>query len=325
MSSFRLPTSFSGDYDLQSIVGSTGIFPNREYTLDGIFYDKYGEYAYHDAKSGDILYDADWKKYEVQQFNPSTGPLYLRKLIVREKPEGNTGLTGTSPTMGTGMLVRQNTFSDLVAWSHEPNVINQKYYDNFMGATDNCSIPAGTRRAAILCSQNMTNQVDESLMVNEICNMRSNIISDENLKKQIAECPAVTGIDQFTKFLATKTYEFKFKDDDSSAPMRRGFIAQRMQEQFPSAVLTTFQRKYPVKKSGDQWLDEDDNVVDTETHTITVDSDHPDRGSYFTTENRDHICIDSTALLEVMWVTMQELINENTSLKSRVTVLEGHH
>ena len=123
--------------------------------------------------------------------------------------------------------------------------------------------------------------VDESLMVNELCMMGSSIISDEKLKKNISQCPTGSTSILFNKVKALKTYEYQFKTEDSNSAKRRGFIAQRVDEQFPEIVKKNYRRAHPVRKnSSDQWIDEDGNIVDTGTYTIVIDDEHPDMG-YF--------------------------------------------
>jgi len=318
----RLPLSLSGSYKLNQIVGSTGVFPNRIYNIKGVYDDYVGEYGYFHIEEGDMFHDYDGKKYEVLGFDPEIGPLFLRDLVVREKPEGNTGLTGISPSLGVGTIFRENTFSDLIISSN--SMTGKKYYDNFMAATRNCCFGTETQRASILCGKNMINDADDTLMVNEICNMASNIISDQDLKKDIVECTSMDTTEQFTKFKNVKTYNFRFNEEPTSAPVRTGFIAQDIYAQFPHIGKTTFTREHRAKKnSSDQWIDLMGNVIDTGTHTIIVDSEHSDRGCYYTTENRDKMCIDSIALLELMWSTCKKLIEENDALKVRVDALEN--
>jgi len=316
------PISFNGDFTLNNVIGTTGFYPNRHFILDGTFSDDNLKYKLFDSKFGDIFYDVDMKKYEVQGFNKNTGPLFYRKLVVRELPEGNTGYASLNPSVGKGFIVRPSIFSDMIK-SIKQSSINEKF-NNFLFGTSNCIINNGTKNAGILCAKNITNDVDESVIFNEVCNMSINIMSDQNLKKDIQQCPSVNSSTQFSKFMAVNTFEYKFKNDDDSAPMRRGFIAQNVQSQFPELVKTTYQKESIVyKDSNNNWIDENENIVDTNMHSIIIDSEHPDKGKYYTTMNRKNICIDSIAMFETLWVTIQKLIEENENLKARVDNLES--
>jgi hypothetical protein len=315
--------SFHGDYEINEILSSTGTFPNRTYYIKGLFLND--NFKYGDVSLADILFDKDWKKYEIQGFNTNNVPVFKRSLVCREMPDGNTGLDGINPSLGVGFIMRSNTFSDVLI-ENKKNTRNNKENNNFLAATSNCFISDGVKRAGIVCCHDMTNDVDESLMVNELCVMGNNIISDENLKKSIIECPTGTASALFNKVKSVKTYEYLFKTEDSNAGMRRGFIAQRMEEQFPELVKKTYRKAHPVRKqSNNQWIDEDDNIIDTNIHSIEINQEHPNVGFFYTTKNRTNMCIDNIGLLEVMWVTIQKLIEKNETLENRVSTLEGYY
>jgi hypothetical protein len=314
---------FHGDFQITQVVGHTGTFPNRIFSIKGQLLSN--DYKYGDVVLGDILYDYDWKKYEVKGFENSIMPVHNRTLLCTERPEGNIGLTGSIST-GLGLMVRPQTFGDLIIGNKKRE--HQTYFcpDSYLAATNNCNIGENTTLAAIISCHNSTNDVDESLMVNEICSMGTSLISDQNLVKNISICPTGTVGELFPKVLALKTHQYCFKSEDDNAPMRRGFLAQEVQTQFPEMVKTNFRRKHQTRKNDNGiWVDNLNNAVDTEIYTIVVDNEHPNMGFYYTTENRSHMCVDSTAMLEKIWIIMQKLIEENETLKTRVTTLEGHH
>ena len=320
------PNSFSGSYHVYTVNGITGTYPCRTFNINGIFIGNSSEYTYSDVIRGDIFYDVIGKRYQILGFDPEDGLILKRGLKILEIPIeifGSTGINGDTglPETGRGLIMKPDAKEDDILNRLKFKAQGYNTFHNTLISTKNCKIDEGVQNSAIISAKNKKNDVQYCLMTNEICSNRFTIISDSKMKKNIVECPDVDAASLFSKIKKIKTYQYKFLEDDENAPMRTGFIAQNVTEEFPDLVLKNYRfEKNIYKKTDNNWYDYDDNLINT--GDIEPNPHNPSIGIKYETTNRSTMSIDGVAFLEKIWVTLQKLIIENENLKARITALE---
>jgi len=179
--------------------------------------------------------------------------------------------------------------------------------------SDSCTTT--TDNTVILGTTSVTHNVANSVYAEVLYTASGTVMtSDERKKKNINQFVLDNYDSYLENFSKTKTYQFRLNKDDDHAPLRHGFIAQRLLETFPHTVRTHWRKSHRVVKEGDQWIPVESNIVITDEDYIEVDSNNPTEGKIYRDEPLKHYSLDPIQLQQVSWVVTQELIEKNKEL-----------
>lgn len=174
-----------------------------------------------------------------------------------------------------------------------------------------------TDNTVILGSTGVTHNVANSAYVDILYTSSGTVLtSDEREKKDINQI-VVDDVDQYLeKITATKTYSFRLNKDDNHAPLRHGFIAQRLLETFPHTVKTDWRKPYKVTRTSESepWIAVESGIQITENDHIEVDSNNSKSGIFYRDQPLDHYSLDPIQIQQVSWVAIQQLIEKNKKL-----------
>jgi len=187
--------------------------------------------------------------------------------------------------------------------------------------SDSCTTT--TDNTVILGTTSVTHNVANSVYAEVLYTASGTVMtSDERKKKDIKEIE-VSDPDQYLeKVINTKTYGYRYQKEDDHAPLRHGFIAQRLLETFPHTVKTHWRKPHRVVRENDLWIPVESKITLNDEDHVEVDLNNPTEGKIYRDEPLKHYSLDPIQLQQVSWVAIQQLIEKNKQLTERCQNLE---